>query len=101
MWHTFVASVKIDIFKVERMDVAGQVPQNSKADVDKKVQAATTDHEDANRRDCNALSGVEQGDWVDLGSNLRRMVMRTMRMAGRASDILMVAALSELDANTS
>jgi len=46
-----LATVKVDVFHVEGMDVAGDVSEDSQADVDEEVGSASGDHEDADRWD--------------------------------------------------
>lgn len=44
-------SVKVNIFEVEGVDVAGYVSEDRQADIDEEVGAAACDHEHANGRE--------------------------------------------------
>ena len=43
-----LSSIKVDVFDIERVDVAWDVTKERQADVDEEVGAAASDHEDAN-----------------------------------------------------
>ena len=47
-----LAAVKVDIFDVEGVDVAGDVPEHCQCDVDEQVCSAAGDEEYADGWDC-------------------------------------------------
>ena len=56
------ASVKVHVFEVEGMDVAGEIAQQGQAEVDQEIGAAASDHEDAYWWDWKGwVSGLEMG----------------------------------------
>ena len=52
---TLLASIEIDVFDVEGVDVTWNVAEDGETDVDEQIGAATRDYEDADRWD-------EEGD---------------------------------------
>jgi hypothetical protein len=82
------ASVEVDIFNIEGVDVTRDVAEESQADVDKQVHATASDHGNANRRHYNNVSMIIEPERQDI--DVRRRVIRTIRRAGAVSDILAV-----------
>jgi len=86
-----LASVVVDIFQVEGMNVTWKVAEESEDDVDEEISTTATNYEHAHRWDWQAqlVYAVWAGDpWHRLRQNLQRRVMRTTRMAGAASDMV-------------
>ena len=79
-----LASIKVDIFEVEGVNVSRDEAEERQADIDNKVSPESCNHEDADGRYCRLLAEYRD----DRGRGLRRMVMRTTRRAGMGSDIL-------------
>ena len=50
-----VASVEVDVFEIECLQVSRQITENGKADVDEEIRAAATDHKDADGWACETL----------------------------------------------
>ncbi len=50
-----VTAVEVDVFEVEGVDVAWNVPKEGEADVDKQIDATSSDHEDTDwrKQDCD------------------------------------------------
>ena len=88
-----VAAVEVDVFDIEGVYMAGKIAEESEADVDKQVCAAPGYYCDSHGWHCASLAwliqvrgSIQRGAW--LAGHLRRRVIRMMRMAGAASDML-------------
>jgi hypothetical protein len=50
------APIKVDVFDIESVNVAGDVSEEGETDVHAKIGATASNHSDADRRDCKRVS---------------------------------------------
>ena len=67
-----ISAVVVLVFDIERVNVAREVAEYSQEDVDEEISSATSNHEDSNR-----------GNWNALASSCARVIVATFRAQAR------------------